>query len=151
MAVFFCFLFWPHPWYLEVPGPGIKPTPQQLPKPLQWQCLNIVLGLAQLGTLSFFFFFFFFWLERKGCFIQKVVDFIQVGLYPKTNSPVDILKYFVTLLSQPLFFMVDIVFLQICSFIYRLFIKHPLYIRHYSRYNECGSCSNGAHSLVGGH
>ena len=25
----------PHPWYVEVPGPGIEPTPQQYSEPLQ--------------------------------------------------------------------------------------------------------------------
>ena len=25
-------------WHVEVPGPGIKPTPQQQPELLQWQC-----------------------------------------------------------------------------------------------------------------
>ena len=34
--VFFC-LFWPHPWHVEVPRPGIEP-PQQQPQLLQWQC-----------------------------------------------------------------------------------------------------------------
>ena len=27
-----------HPWHVEVPRPGIKPTPQQQPRPLQWHC-----------------------------------------------------------------------------------------------------------------
>ena len=31
-------LFWLHPWHVEVPGPGIEPTPQQWPEPQQWQC-----------------------------------------------------------------------------------------------------------------
>ena len=26
---FFFFFFWPHPWHVEVPRPGIKPSPQQ--------------------------------------------------------------------------------------------------------------------------
>ena len=26
------FFFWPHPWQAEIPGPGIKPVPQQ------WRC-----------------------------------------------------------------------------------------------------------------
>ena len=30
--------FWLHPWHAEVPGPGIKPMPQQWLEPLQWQC-----------------------------------------------------------------------------------------------------------------
>ena len=25
----FFFIFWMHPWHMEVPRPGIKPTPQQ--------------------------------------------------------------------------------------------------------------------------
>jgi len=29
--------FWPCPLHVEVPGPGIQPTPQQWPKPLWWQ------------------------------------------------------------------------------------------------------------------
>ena len=31
------FFFWPYLQHLEVPSPGIEPTPQQWPKPLQWQ------------------------------------------------------------------------------------------------------------------
>ena len=27
---------WPGPWHAEVPRPGIKPEPQQQPKPQQW-------------------------------------------------------------------------------------------------------------------
>ena len=40
-AVFFFLLTL---WHLEVPGPGIKPVPQQEPGPQQWQCqiLNIL-------------------------------------------------------------------------------------------------------------
>ena len=30
--------FFPYPQHAEVPRPGIKPMPQQWPKPLQWQC-----------------------------------------------------------------------------------------------------------------
>lgn len=30
--------FWLHPRYAELPGPGTEPTPEQLPKPQQWQC-----------------------------------------------------------------------------------------------------------------
>ena len=30
--------FWLHLWHVEVPGPGIEPTPQQQPKLQQWQC-----------------------------------------------------------------------------------------------------------------
>ena len=29
-----CFLFvcfWPHPWHMDVTGPGIKPMPQPMP------------------------------------------------------------------------------------------------------------------------
>ena len=32
---FGCFCFCPHSQHMEVPGPGIKPLPQQQPKPLQ--------------------------------------------------------------------------------------------------------------------
>ena len=28
----------PRLWHAEVPKPGVKPTPQQRPEPLQWQC-----------------------------------------------------------------------------------------------------------------
>ena len=27
--MYFLFVFWPCPWHAEVPGPGIKPEPQQ--------------------------------------------------------------------------------------------------------------------------
>ena len=30
------FFFWPPPRYVEVPRPGLKPTPQQQSEPLQW-------------------------------------------------------------------------------------------------------------------
>ena len=30
------YLFWPCPWHVEVPGPGIEPTPREW----QWQILN---------------------------------------------------------------------------------------------------------------
>ena len=29
------FFFWPCPWHVEVPGPGIQHAPQQKPAPLQ--------------------------------------------------------------------------------------------------------------------
>ena len=32
--ILFFFFFWLHPWYEEVPGPGIEPMTQQRPKPL---------------------------------------------------------------------------------------------------------------------
>ena len=32
------FYFWLHLRHVDVPGPGIKPIPQQLPKLLWWQC-----------------------------------------------------------------------------------------------------------------
>ena len=35
--IFSFVLFWLYTWHVEVPGPGIKPKPQQWPKPLQWQ------------------------------------------------------------------------------------------------------------------
>ena len=35
---FFFKFFWSHLWQVEVPGPGIKPVPQQWPKSLEWQC-----------------------------------------------------------------------------------------------------------------
>ena len=36
--------FWPHLWHVELPGPGIKPTPKQQSKPQQWhhQILNLL-------------------------------------------------------------------------------------------------------------
>ena len=46
--------FWPYPQHTEVPMPGIKPTPQQRPKPLQWQC-QIHNLLSHKGTPYFFF------------------------------------------------------------------------------------------------
>ena len=33
---YFLIYFWPCPQHVEVPQPGIKPTPQQQPEPLQW-------------------------------------------------------------------------------------------------------------------
>ena len=33
----FLFLFWPCPWHVEIPGPGIGPTPQHQSEPLQQQ------------------------------------------------------------------------------------------------------------------
>ena len=36
-GVLFVFCFWPCLWHVEAPGPGIKPMPQQWPKPLQWR------------------------------------------------------------------------------------------------------------------
>lgn len=29
LALFFIFMYWSHPWHVEVPGPEIKPSPQQ--------------------------------------------------------------------------------------------------------------------------
>ena len=40
LFVLFCFFVWPHPQHVEVPGPGIKPTPQQQPEGLWWQSLT---------------------------------------------------------------------------------------------------------------
>ena len=34
---YFLFFILPCPWHVEVPVPGIEPTPQQPPEPLQWQ------------------------------------------------------------------------------------------------------------------
>ena len=34
---FLLFIYWPCLSHVEVPMPGIKPVPQQWPKPLQWQ------------------------------------------------------------------------------------------------------------------
>ena len=34
---FFFFFFWLSPQHIEFPGPGIKPMPQQPPKPLPWK------------------------------------------------------------------------------------------------------------------
>ena len=48
-------IFWgggAHPWRVEVPRPGIEPTPQQQPKPQQWQCwiLNLLILTLNKGT-----------------------------------------------------------------------------------------------------
>ena len=43
--------FWPHPWHVEVPGPGIKPTPQLQPVP-QLHQLWILNPLHHKGTSS---------------------------------------------------------------------------------------------------
>ena len=29
LLICFCFRFWPYPWHVEVPGPGIEPVPWQ--------------------------------------------------------------------------------------------------------------------------
>ena len=38
------FFFWLCSWHMEVSGPRLKPSPQQQPEPLQWQCqiLNLL-------------------------------------------------------------------------------------------------------------
>ena len=33
VSLLLLFSFWLHPWHVEVPRPGIEPTPQQRPKP----------------------------------------------------------------------------------------------------------------------
>ena len=45
--------------HVEVPEPGIKPTPQQWPEPLQWQC-HILNPLSHQGTPWFLFCFVLF-------------------------------------------------------------------------------------------
>ena len=61
-CLFVCF-FQPHPKQMEVPRPGMEPTPQQQPQPLQWQCW-VLSPLSHKRTppflkiLSFFFFVF---------------------------------------------------------------------------------------------
>ena len=45
---------WPCPRHAEVPGPGIKPTPQQWLEPQQWQC-QIPNPLNHQGTPCFKF------------------------------------------------------------------------------------------------
>ena len=76
----FCFVFFPWLQQLEVPGPGIEPTPWQPPEPQQRQCqiLNLLshqgipcmyisslhLETALYIALIPFFFFFFFGLYR---------------------------------------------------------------------------------------
>ena len=66
----------PHPWLMEVPGPGIEPLPQHQPKLLQWQCqiLNL-LRQRRTPRLAIFLsqkvIFIPFWFKRKpwtcGC------------------------------------------------------------------------------------
>ena len=53
---FFFFYFWPYLQHVEVPELGSEPTPQQWPKPLQWQCwiLNL-LHQQRIPCLSFWF------------------------------------------------------------------------------------------------
>ena len=53
------------PWHAEVPGPGVKPVPQQCPKPLQRQGL-IFNVLSQQGTPHFF-------LSVKVSFLSSVI------------------------------------------------------------------------------
>ena len=52
----FSFLFWPHPWHVEVPRPGIEPAIQQWPKRL---CNNAGYlthcATRELQVLLFFF------------------------------------------------------------------------------------------------
>ena len=54
LSVSYFFFFLPRPWHVEVPGPGIKPLPQQWPKPLQRQC-QILDPLSSQDTPSFCF------------------------------------------------------------------------------------------------
>ena len=51
LAFFFFFFFWWRSQQAEVLGPGIKPLPQQWPKPQQWQCqiLNLMSYQRTLG------------------------------------------------------------------------------------------------------
>ena len=53
--------FWSWLWHAEVPGSGIKPVPQQWPKPQQSQCwiLNQLSHQGAPDGSNFFFFFFF--------------------------------------------------------------------------------------------
>ena len=44
-----CNFFWPLPQYVEVPGPGIEPVPQQPHKPLWWQ-RQVLNSLCHKGT-----------------------------------------------------------------------------------------------------
>ena len=46
--------FWLCPWHVEVPRPGIKPTPQQHSELHQWQC-QILNPLCHQGTLKYVF------------------------------------------------------------------------------------------------
>ena len=48
---FFCLC----PWHVEIPGPGIKTTPQQWPKPQQWQ-FQILNLLSHQGTPQLYFY-----------------------------------------------------------------------------------------------
>ena len=57
----FCLL----PQNSKLPRPGIKPAPQQQPKPLQWQW-QILNPLSHQGTPLRFFFFFFGWSMAHG-------------------------------------------------------------------------------------
>ena len=66
------FYFWPHSRQLNIPWPGVKPTPQQWPDSQQWQP-KILNPLSHQGTPIFnyfffflFFFFFFFLLFRAA-------------------------------------------------------------------------------------
>ena len=47
------FVFWPQSWHVEVPGPGMEPTPQERPKLLQWQRWNFNLCCATRELLFF--------------------------------------------------------------------------------------------------
>ena len=67
---FFIYLFiLPYPRHVEVLGPGFKLTPQQRPKPLQWQCW-ILNSLHHKGTPKIYYFI----LEK---FIIHIVDLKQ--------------------------------------------------------------------------
>ena len=43
------FLFWPHVWQMEVPGPGSEPAPQQWPEPQQ-QHRQVLSPLSHQGA-----------------------------------------------------------------------------------------------------
>ena len=71
----FCFLFLPHPWYVEVPRPGIESVPQQW----RYQVLNL---LSHQGTpvWSFLSHLFYFWHVLLVC-IEHLK--LEVSLLPK--------------------------------------------------------------------
>ena len=52
-------LFWPHPWHMEIPGPGIKSELQLRPMPHLWHCwiLNSLCPSRNSQSILFLFYF----------------------------------------------------------------------------------------------
>ena len=91
LCIFWKIVFWYNlfiwPCMCQFPGQGIKPMPQQWPKPLQWQCQMILNPLCHKRTPENSYFFevqlinYFFhrsclwcWIKRNHCQTQGHPD-----------------------------------------------------------------------------